>query len=189
MLAQRGASELDLVWPDVMISADIELDECPSRVAWSQEALNKAMLGALIEVTPMRCVRDAVSWGCPSHSFRTALTGGLVAALAFVSIAHAQLLNPFPGFSGPVMNDQDWKLARAALRTLLNHGQATVGRRELWNNPADRRHGSLTMLGSFQYNGMDCRRVQSSASFPDRLNPRVFTLRLCRIPSGEWKTL
>jgi surface antigen len=126
---------------------------------------------------------------CPRRSFWITSAGGVAAALVFVSIAHAQLLNPFPGYRGPVMNDQDMKLARSALQTLLNQEPATAGKTETWSNPADGRHGSLTMAGSFRYNHMDCRTVHSSVSYPDWATPRKFTFKLCRTPQGEWKTL
>lgn len=118
-----------------------------------------------------------------------ATAGGLVVALSLAPSVHAQLLNPFPGYRGPVMNDQDRNLAREALRRLLNQDPAIVGKTEMWSNPADRRHGTLTMGASFHHNGMDCRTVQSSMSYPDWATPRKFTLKLCRTPGGEWKML
>ena len=146
-------------------------------------------LKALIEVAPMGCMHDLTDRACQKRSMWIAPAAGLAAALVFGSTAHAQLLNPFRGYNGPVMNDQDRKLAREALQTLLNQDRETVGKTEVWSNPANHRHGSLTMAGSFHYNGMDCRTVQSSVSYPDWANPRKFTFKLCRTPSGEWKML
>lgn len=155
-----------------------------------EEALNEPPpLRALIEVAPIRCMRNLAGQSCRKRSIWIALAGGLAVALAFVSTAHAQLLNPFRGYNGPVMNDQDRKLAREALQTLLSQEQAAVGKTEIWSNPADGRHGSLTMAGSFHYNGMDCRTLQSSVSYPDWATPRKFTFKLCRTPRGEWKML
>jgi surface antigen len=134
----------------------------------------------------MRSMHDMAS---PKRSFWMAPTVGLIVALAFGPSAQAQLLNPFPGYNGPLLNDQDRKLARDALQTLLNRDQVTVGKTEMWTNPADRRHGSLTMAGSFHHNSLPCRTVQASAWFPEQPNPRHFTFKLCRTPDGEWKLL
>ncbi len=134
-------------------------------------------------------MRDLAGRTCPKRAFWIAPAGALAAALAFVPVAQAQLLNPFRGYNGPVMNDQDRKLARDALQTLLNQDQAAAGKTEVWSNPADGRHGSLTMAGSFQHNGMDCRTVQSSVSYQERTTPRKFTYKLCHTPDGAWKML
>jgi surface antigen len=137
----------------------------------------------------MRYMHDLADRGRQKRSIWIAPAGGLAAALVFALTAHAQLLNPFRGYNGPVMNDQDRKLARGALQTLLDQDPVTVGKTETWSNPANHRHGSLTMAGSFHYNGMNCRTVQSSVSYPDWASPRKFTFKLCRTPSGEWKML
>jgi surface antigen len=137
----------------------------------------------------MRCMRDLAGLVLLKLSFCMAPAAGLVAALAFSPAAQAQLLNPFPGYRGPVMNDQDRKLARDALQVLLDQDEAAIGREETWSNPADGRRGSLTMAGSFHRNGMDCRTVRSSVLFQERASPRNFTFRLCHTPSGVWKML
>jgi len=137
----------------------------------------------------MRCMDDFGTIATLKQFCRTAPAAGLVVALAISSSAQAQLLNPFPGYRGPVMNDQDRTAARDALQTLLDQNPATVGKTKAWSNPADGRHGSLTVAGSFHHNGMDCRTIESSVSYPEWATPRKFTLRFCLTPGGEWKTL
>jgi surface antigen len=137
----------------------------------------------------MRSIHDLADMASLKRCFWVAPAVGLLVAMAFSPTTRAQLLNPFPGYSGPLLNDQDRRLARDALQTLLNADQVTVGKTEVWSNPADGRHGSLTMVGSFHHNSMPCRTVQASASFPERPNPRNFTIRLCHTPAGQWKML
>jgi surface antigen len=151
--------------------------------------VTRLWLETLRALTPLRYMRNRVGSACAKCALWMAAASALAVASPLVSAAHAQLLNPFRGYRGPMMNDQDRKLAREALRTLLNQEPAIVGKVETWNNPADGRHGSLTMGGSFRHSSMDCRTVQSSVSYPDWATPRTFTVKLCRTPRGEWKML
>ncbi len=116
----------------------------------------------------------------------------LAGSLAIVSCktAEAQMINPFGTYNGPTLGKEDYKLARAAVGELLNEKTPAVGGYDTWSNPASGNHGKFTILEIFTSKGMPCRKVNAYISYgKPGSTPRSFTLNVCKLPSGEWKTV
>lgn len=110
--------------------------------------------------------------------------------VAYSAGAKAQMITPFPGYRGPTMGEEDYKLANIAVGKLLNDKPPAIGRYETWSNPASGTHGKYTILDIFTLKGMDCRKVSSDVVFDEvGVAPRSFTLDACKLPTGEWKTV
>jgi surface antigen len=104
--------------------------------------------------------------------------------------AEAQMINPFGKYNGPTLGKEDYKLADEAVGALLNEKTPTVGAYNTWSNSASGNRGKFTVLEIFTSNGMPCRKVNESISYHKAgPAPRSFTLDLCKLPSGEWKTV
>jgi surface antigen len=115
----------------------------------------------------------------------------LAASLAMVSLhtANAQMINPFGFYRGPTLGEQDYKLAREALETLLNEKPPIVGHYDTWNNSASGNHGKFTILEIFTSREMPCRKVNADISYRRSGSTRSFTLNFCRLSGGEWKSV
>jgi surface antigen len=117
------------------------------------------------------------------------LMAGSLAIVSF-NMAQAQMINPFGKYNGPTLGKEDYKLARQAVGKLLNEKPPTVGDSETWHNAASGNHGKFTILDIFTSKGMPCRKVNDSVSYGKVGSaPRSFTLDVCKLPSGEWKTV
>jgi hypothetical protein len=113
-------------------------------------------------------------------------------SLAIVSCetAEAQMINPFGKYNGPTLGKEDYKLAREAVDELLNEKMPTIGGYDTWSNSASGNHGKFTILEIFTSKGMPCRKVNAYISYHKAgSTPRSFTLNVCKLPSGEWKTV
>lgn len=116
------------------------------------------------------------------------VTGFLV--LLSSNMASAQMINPFGKYNGPTLGKEDYKLAREAVGKLLNEQTQTAGRYDTWSNSASGNHGKFTILEIFTSKGMPCRKVNSYVSYAKAgSSPRSFTLDVCKLPNGEWKTV
>ena len=111
-------------------------------------------------------------------------------AVASSQTAEAQMINPFGKYNGPTLGKEDYKLADEAVGALLNEKTPTVGAHNTWSNPASGNHGKFMVLEIFTSNGMPCRKVNESISYRKAGSAqRSFILDLCKLPSGEWKTV
>ena len=118
------------------------------------------------------------------------LLGGGFLAIVHSNMAQAQMINPFGVNSGATLGKEDYKLAREAVVKLLDEKTLTVGSYDTWHNPASGNHGTFTILDIFTSKGMPCRKVNSHTVYRKvGANPRNFTLDVCKLPSGEWKTV
>lgn len=116
----------------------------------------------------------------------------LAGTLAIVSCktADAQMVNPFGKYNGPTLGKQDYKLAREAVAELLDEKTPAIGDYDTWSNSASGNHGKFTILEIFTSKGMPCRKVNAYISYHKAgSTPRSFTLNVCKLPSGEWKTV
>ena len=102
--------------------------------------------------------------------------------------AHAQMINPFLGYKGPTLTNEDYRIAGGVVNKLLNEKPPTVGRSESWSNPASRNSGKFTILDIFTKDNMPCRKVRADTIYAKGSNrERSFTLDACQIPDGKWK--
>lgn len=116
-----------------------------------------------------------------------ALGGGL--ALAAPGAAHAQLSGMFGTTTGPRLNQEDTKLAGAAVKKLLDEKPATVGHYEQWSNPGTGNHGKFTIMSIYTAHGLPCRKVNSQVVYgKSNIAPRTVSLGACQVASGQWKT-
>lgn len=118
----------------------------------------------------------------PALSRYLALIGILVCASAG---AHAQMINPFPGYRGPTLSELDLESARAAAGRLLGSEPKPVGAVEKWTGAKSGNSGMLTVERAYRSKGHDCRDVRSRIKYKAG-NERSFLLHTCRI-SGHWK--
>lgn len=111
-------------------------------------------------------------------------------ANAYSKMANAQMISPFGGYNGPTLGKDDYKLAGEAVEKLLNETKPTIGRYDTWSNSASGNHGKFTILSIFTSKGLPCRKVNSYVVYRKAGSaPRSFTLDVCKLPSGEWKTV
>lgn len=109
---------------------------------------------------------------------------------AYSNMAKAQMINPFGVNNRATLSKDDYKIALEAVGTLLNEQPPSVGRFDTWSNPASGNHGKFTILKIFTSNGMPCRKVNSYVAYHRAgTTPRSFTLDVCKLPNGEWKTV
>jgi surface antigen len=102
--------------------------------------------------------------------------------------AHAQMINPFLGYKGPTLTQQDYKIAGEVVGKLLNEKPPTVGNAESWSNPASGNSGKFTILDIFTKDNMPCRKVKADTVYAKGANrERSFTLDACQVPDGKWK--
>jgi surface antigen len=117
------------------------------------------------------------------------LAGGLLST-AGGAAAKAQMINPFGGYHGPTLKQDDYNLAGDVVTRLLNEKPAQVGHYEDWSNPASGNQGKFTILSIFTSKNMPCRKVKAEVIYAKTgSNPRSFTLDACQLPTGEWKTV
>jgi hypothetical protein len=116
------------------------------------------------------------------------LTVGIL-MVAWSSAANAQV-NPFRGYRGPVLSQEDLAAGRAAAAKLLNEDHAEIGRSEDWTGPTSGNGGTITVQRAFKRQGMECRALRSEIRYKSTsAAPRTFNLDVCRVHTGEWKLL
>jgi hypothetical protein len=109
-----------------------------------------------------------------------------VCTVAWISPVRAQI-NPFRGYKGPTLTQEDLAAGQGAARKLLNSDPATVGQAESWTGPTSGNQGTLTIRRVFERGGMPCRSVASEVLYRRTQSRRSYTLTACRIASGTWK--
>jgi surface antigen len=99
--------------------------------------------------------------------------------------AHAQMINPFPGYRGPTLSELDLESARAAAGRLLGSEPKPVGAVEKWAGPKSGNSGMLTVERAYRSKGHDCRDIRSRITYKAGTE-RSFLLHACRV-SEQWK--
>ncbi len=100
--------------------------------------------------------------------------------------AHAA--DPFKR-SGFRLDPSDYALLGAAAEKLYLVDGVEVGSVEEWNNPETGNHGTVRLIGTPEYQGMPCRRLQHDIEIKRGRDPYRFTLDRCRTDDDEWKIL
>lgn len=123
----------------------------------------------------------------PSHLAAFAVVGVLLAA--WPSGAQAQI-NPFRGYKGPVLSKDDLAAGRAAADKLLGEDQAVVGKAEAWAGPTSGNHGTISVVKTYQRQGMGCRTLKSEVRYKKTgTPPRTMNVDVCQVKSGAWKLM
>lgn len=119
------------------------------------------------------------------------LIAGSLAAVLFVGLAvlpaQAQL-NPFTR-SGFELSQEDIDLLSAAAKKLYLDESVKVGTVETWSNATSGNTGSVQLIGTFEYKGLPCRRLQHDIKIKDVANPFRYIFDRCKTANGEWKVL
>lgn len=109
------------------------------------------------------------------------------AAIAWLSVnapAEAQV-NPFG--RNIEMSREDMRRLGEAESRLYAQEPPAVGSTETWSNPKTGRSGTVTLIDSFERNGMPCRKLRHDIN-PRRHQPSYqFVIDRCRLPDGSWK--
>jgi hypothetical protein len=106
-------------------------------------------------------------------------------SLGWPTISSAQV-NPFQtGATG--LRGDDWKLMSAAASRLYQQDVVAEGTTGQWSNPKTGDSGAVTVLRSFERNGMACRKVRYDIRVRARSGQRSYTVNWCKTASGEWK--
>jgi surface antigen len=110
--------------------------------------------------------------------------GGLLVGL-LLSAAPALAANigfmddsPFAYFS-----EKDLELFKAALGDILDKG--TDGESRTWSNPASTAGGTMSVVKSFERDGLACRSLSITNKAKGRSEKGQY--RFCRQSTGEWK--
>ena len=105
-------------------------------------------------------------------------------AAAAVTPAASQV-SPFgPGaFNVP---NSDAPLLRAAEAKLYDPG-VKVGAVEKWSNPETGDNGSVTLISTFERDGMACRRIAHLIKVRFNEVQRQFVISRCKAADGSWK--
>ncbi len=118
------------------------------------------------------------------------IVGGLAAALVLAALGapvQAQL-NPFTR-AGFELSQEDIDLLVAAARKLYIDESVTVGTVETWSNPKSGNTGAVQLVGTFDYKGLPCRRLQHDIKIKNVTNSFRYLFDRCKTLSGEWKLL
>ena len=101
--------------------------------------------------------------------------------------ARAQL-NPFSR-AGFDLSQEDIDLLTAAARKLYVGETASVGALESWSNEQSGNAGTVQLIGTFEHQGLPCRRLQHDITVKNVDNPFRFIFDRCKTANGEWKLL
>ena len=121
---------------------------------------------------------------------RKLIVGSLAAAVALSAVvlpAQAQL-NPFTR-AGFELSQEDIDLLSAAAKKLYIDESVPVGTVETWSNPKSGNTGSVQLIGTFDYKGLPCRRLQHDIRIAKVADPFRFIFDRCKTADGAWKTL
>jgi surface antigen len=114
--------------------------------------------------------------------FATALCLGVIVCPA---ISDAQI-NPFRSSRSGLRGD-DFTLMTAAASKLYQQDVVSDGAADNWSNPQTGNSGTVTVLQSFQKDGMTCRKVRYVIHLRASIEQPTYTVNWCKTASGEWK--
>lgn len=113
----------------------------------------------------------------------------LALGLAAVTLGGAAAqMSPF-GLSGFTLTDEDLRIIGEQAQPLYAFPPPPNGSSEKWNNPTSGNSGTMTLLESFEYEGLPCRKVQHEIKVKGVSTRFTYTLDRCRLENGQWKGL
>lgn len=118
---------------------------------------------------------------------RSALSAAVLclSVIAWPSISDAQI-NPFQSSRTGLRGD-DLSLMNAAASQLYQQDTVGNGSASHWSNSKTGDSGTVTVLQSFEKEGMACRRVRYVIHLHGVMGQRTYTVNWCKTASGEWK--
>jgi surface antigen len=95
-------------------------------------------------------------------------------------------ISPFRSSRTHLRGD-DQTLMNSAASQLYQQDTVADGAADHWSNPKTGNSGTVTVLQSFEKEGMACRKVRYVIRLRGVTGQRVYTLNWCKTASGEWK--
>lgn len=112
----------------------------------------------------------------------------LIFALALSGAAPAGAqVSPF-GDSLDLTAD-DVEMLKAAAAALFADDGARLGDTRTWSNPASGNTGSVSLVKTFEHQGLPCKRVQHVVEQKGRADQVVYQFARCRTSDGTWRLL
>lgn len=115
----------------------------------------------------------------------------IIAALLLLvtAKADAQGVNPFGRYSSDLLTEADRDLAEQASARIYEAAAPSIGASEAWINPSTGNHGTVTLIGFREYQGLPCRTLRHRLEIKGYQRPIEFVLNRCRTEDGQWKLL
>jgi surface antigen len=95
-------------------------------------------------------------------------------------------INPFRRSVTVALDSDDLQIMNGAASKLAQ-GSSSVGQTETWENPKSGRSGSVSLMQTFEKNGMLCQKRRYVIDQTFNSQGRAYVMNLCRLPTGEWK--
>jgi len=119
-------------------------------------------------------------------SFRR--SGALLVALVLTCAAPAVAqVNPFGDSLD--LRAEDIEMLKAAAAGLFDDESARIGDTRTWSNPASGNTGSVSLVKTFEHQGLPCKRVQHVVKQKGRADQVVYQFARCRTADGAWQLL
>jgi surface antigen len=84
---------------------------------------------------------------------------------------------------------EDVELLKAAAAAFFADDGARICDTKTWSNPASGNSGSVSLLKTFEHQGLPCKRVQHVVKQKDRADQVIYQFARCRTADGTWKLL
>jgi surface antigen len=118
--------------------------------------------------------------------FRQAVPLGVVMiSLGLCAATHAQsMMDPLGELA---LSNEDFAMVDHAIGGLYDAGK--IGVTQTWSNPKSGNSGSVTILNTFEYQGLPCRTVEHTVKIRRDADPKQLVLKTCRVEDGAWKLI
>ncbi len=83
----------------------------------------------------------------------------------------------------------DIEMMKAAAATLFTDDAARLGDTRTWTNPESGNAGSVSLVKTFEHQGLPCKRVQHAIKQKGHADQVIYQFARCRAADGTWKLL
>jgi surface antigen len=111
----------------------------------------------------------------------------LVALVLSCAAPAAAQVNPFGDSLD--LKPVDIEMLTAAAAELFADDGARLGDTRTWSNPESGNAGSVSLVKTFEHQGLPCKRVQHIVKQKDRADQVVYQFARCRTGDGTWKLM
>jgi surface antigen len=84
---------------------------------------------------------------------------------------------------------EDVEMLKAAAAALFADDGARIGDTRTWSNPASGNTGSVSLVKTFEHQGLPCKRVQHHVKQKGRSDQVVYQFARCRTADGTWRLM
>jgi surface antigen len=111
-------------------------------------------------------------------------------ALALVlSVAAPAVAQVSPFGDSLDLKAEDIEMLKAAAAALFDDDSARLGDTRTWSNPASGNTGSVSLVKTFEHQGLPCKRVQHVIKQKGRDDQVIYQFARCRTAAGTWQLL